>query len=98
MTKSKRLLKISMILLQKAEDFKSKNQFLKSKEFLQTINYFHQTLPKQRITEIDQLIIDQLEKAKKVSTIVIFLKQINFLQIKIMISLFLFQKSHFNIA
>ena len=55
------------LMLQKAEDFKSKNQLLKSKEFFARASklYPSESLPKQRITEIDQLIMDQLEKENK---------------------------------
>ena len=55
------------LLLQKAEDFKSKNQLLKSKEFYAKASkiFPSESLPKQRINEIDQLIIEQLEKANK---------------------------------
>ena len=55
------------LMLQKAEDFKSKNQLLKSKEFFARASklFPSESLPKQRITEIDKLIIDQLEKENK---------------------------------
>ena len=55
------------LMLQKAEDFKSKNQLSKSKEFFARASklFPSESLPKQRISEIDQLIIDQLEKENK---------------------------------
>ena len=84
------------LMLQKLK-ISNQNQLLKSKEFFARASklYPSESLPKQRITEIDQLIMDQLEKEIKVSTIVIYQKLINFLQIKIMTSLFLFSEKQF---
>ena len=55
------------LMVQKAEDYKSKNQLQKSKEFFVKASKIlpSEPLPKQQISEIDQLILDNIDKENK---------------------------------